>query len=48
VRQRTFETMQYNANTVDEYINQLPEERRIVLTQLRNVITQNLPKGFVE
>lgn len=40
--------MQYTADTVDEYIDQLPEERKIVLKQLRNVIKQNLPKGFVE
>jgi uncharacterized protein YdhG (YjbR/CyaY superfamily) len=40
--------MQYNADTVDEYINQLPEERKIVLTRLRDVINKNLPEGFVE
>ena len=40
--------MQYNANTVDEYINQLPEERKIVLTKLRTIINKNLPSGFVE
>lgn len=40
--------MQYNANTVDEYINQLPEDRKIVLTKLRSIINKNLPKGFVE
>lgn len=40
--------MQYNADTVDEYINQLPEERKVVLTRLRNVINKNLPEGFVE
>lgn len=40
--------MQYTADTVDEYIDQLPEERKIVLTKLRKVINVNLPKGFVE
>ena len=40
--------MKYIANTVDEYINQLPEERKLVITKLRNVIEQNIPKGFVE
>jgi len=40
--------MQYQADTVDAYINQLPEERKIVVTQLRAVINQNLPDGFVE
>ena len=40
--------MQYQANTVDEYINQLPEERKVVLLKLRAIINKNLPKGFVE
>ncbi len=40
--------MQFQAETVDDYINQLPEERKEVLTQLRAIINQNLPKGFVE
>ncbi len=43
-----FISMQYQADTVDAYINQLPEERKIVVTQLRAVINQNLPDGFVE
>ncbi len=43
-----YSRMQYQAETVDDYINQLPEERKEVLTQLRAVINQNLPKGFVE
>jgi len=40
--------MQYDAHTIDAYINQLPEERKTVLTQLRKVIKKNLPEGFVE
>lgn len=40
--------MQYNANTVDDYINQLPEDRKIALTKLRAIINKNIPKGFVE
>ena len=40
--------MQYNANSVDEYIDQLPEDRKIVLTKLRAIINQHLPEGFVE
>lgn len=40
--------MQYKAETVDDYINQLPEDRKEVIIKLRNVINQNLPKGFVE
>lgn len=40
--------MQYKAETVDEYINQLPEDRKDVITKLRAVINRNLPEGFVE
>ena len=40
--------MQYEANTVDEYIDQLPEERKVVLTKLRSIVLKNLPKGFSE
>ena len=40
--------MQYKSDTVDEYINQLPEERKEVLIKLRKIITDNLPEGFVE
>ncbi len=43
-----FIRMQYQADTIDAYINQLPEERKVALTQLRAVINQNLPEGFVE
>ncbi|MBE0662999.1 MAG: DUF1801 domain-containing protein [Bacteroidales bacterium] len=40
--------MKITTNTVDEYINQLPEDRRQVLSKLRQVILENLPDGFVE
>lgn len=40
--------MQYKADTIEEYINQLPEERKVVITKLRKVVKENLPKGFVE
>ena len=40
--------MQYDVQTVDEYIAVLPEHDREVIEQLRNVIVQNLPKGFEE
>jgi len=40
--------MQYKANTPDEYVAAIPEERRTVINQLRNVIKKNLPKGFSE
>jgi hypothetical protein len=40
--------MQSTATTADVYINSLPEERRPAMMQLRKVILDNLPKGFVE
>lgn len=40
--------MQYKATTPEEYIEAIPEERREVMQQLREVIQHNLPKGFSE
>ena len=40
--------MQYTANTIKEYIDQLPEEQQGAITQLRAVINNNLPTGFSE
>lgn len=40
--------MQYDAKTPDEYIAELPEDRRSALAALRKVINENLPKGFKE
>jgi len=40
--------MQYKANTPDEYIAAIPEERKEVMQNLRKVILNNLPKGFSE
>jgi uncharacterized protein YdhG (YjbR/CyaY superfamily) len=40
--------MQSKANTVDEYIASLPEDRQQAITQLRSVIKKQLPKGFEE
>jgi len=40
--------MQYEAKTVDDYINQIPEERKIPISKLRQIILENLPKGFEE
>jgi len=40
--------MQYKANTPEEYILQVPEERQAVLKKLRKTIKDNLPKGFKE
>ena len=40
--------MQYEAASPDDYINQLPDERKEPLTKLRKVINDNIPKGFEE
>lgn len=40
--------MQYQATSPDNYISQIPEERKVVIEQLRKVILENLPKGFEE
>ena len=36
------------AATVDAYLAELPEERRQVVTAIREVIRRNLPPGYVE
>jgi len=40
--------MQSKATTVDEYMEQLPEERKAAMKKLRAVIKKHLPKGFQE
>ncbi|TYA52391.1 DUF1801 domain-containing protein [Formosa maritima] len=40
--------MQYKANSPEDYINQVPEERKEALNKLRKTIKTNLPKGFEE
>jgi len=40
--------MQSNANSVDEYMDQLAETQREGLVLLRKTILENLPMGFVE
>ncbi|HAT67744.1 MAG TPA: hypothetical protein DCS66_24620 [Flavobacteriaceae bacterium] len=40
--------MQYKANTPEEYIAQIPEERKEPIKKLQQVIKENLPKGFEE
>lgn len=40
--------MQYDVNTVEEYIAALPEDRKPIIEKLRNVILDNLPEGFDE
>ena len=40
--------MQYQATSVDDYISQVPEDRKEALTKLRKVINSHIPKGFEE
>jgi len=40
--------MTSDAKTPEEYINSLPQGRKEAITKLRNVILDNLPKGFSE
>lgn len=40
--------MQVKATTIEEYIDGLPTERKNVILKLRELILENLPKGFVE
>jgi uncharacterized protein YdhG (YjbR/CyaY superfamily) len=40
--------MQYEANSVGDYISQLPEDRQVAVEKLRNIFKKHLPKGFEE
>ena len=40
--------MRSEANTPDEYINSLPEDRKKVMTELRKAIKKNIDKKFAE
>jgi len=40
--------MQSKAATADEYLKELPEDRREAIAHLRKLINKNLPKGYVE
>ena len=40
--------MQYKATSPEDYISQVPEERKDTLKKLRKTIKDNLPKGFEE
>jgi hypothetical protein len=40
--------MKSKASTVDEYLAQLPEDRRDAIKSVRNVIKKHLPKGYEE
>ena len=40
--------MKSNAKTVEEYLESLPEDRRVAISTIREVIRANLPKGYEE
>lgn len=40
--------MQIHASSVEDYISQIPEERKGVFRKLFDTVSDNLPKGFVE
>lgn len=40
--------MKIEANSPEEYIDQLPDDRKQAMTKLRQTILDNLPKGFEE
>lgn len=40
--------MKSTATTPEQYISELPEERKAIISEIRNAIKNNLPKGFEE
>lgn len=40
--------MQYQANSVEDYISQIPEDRQAPVQKLRKIFQKHLPKGFEE
>jgi hypothetical protein len=40
--------MQYNAVSPEDYVSQLPDDRKKIISELREVIVKNLPEGFEE
>lgn len=40
--------MTIDAKTVTEYLEKVVDDKRVAVTQLRNIVLQNLPKGFEE
>jgi hypothetical protein len=40
--------MQYEANSPDHYVEQLPEDRKVAIQKLRKAIKAIIPKGFKE
>jgi uncharacterized protein YdhG (YjbR/CyaY superfamily) len=40
--------MQIKADSPEHYIEQLPDDRKVVIRKLRKAVLENLPKGFTE
>ena len=40
--------MDLNASSVEDYISKVPEDKRSAIIRLREIIRQNIPKGFME
>jgi uncharacterized protein YdhG (YjbR/CyaY superfamily) len=40
--------MQSKTQNVEEYLNELPEDRKMLMLKLRKTILKNIPKGFIE
>jgi uncharacterized protein YdhG (YjbR/CyaY superfamily) len=40
--------MESKLKTINDYLTEIPEERKLVFQKLRQVILDNIPKGFVE
>lgn len=40
--------MQYFVDSIDQYMDAIPEERKETISKLREVIIKNLPRGFHE
>jgi hypothetical protein len=40
--------MKSDANTVQEYLDALPDDRRAVVSAVRDVVVRNLPDGYTE
>lgn len=40
--------VQSAASTVEDYVAELPEDRRVVISRVRDVIVDNLPDGYEE
>ena len=40
--------MKSDAATPEDYLAELPEDRRAVLSAVRDVVNEHLPEGYVE